>query len=692
MFSSIPSISFETLVTRTFSTLQRDHPDLTPAQVRSVLQDAGIDEAMRDSTVDWQGRIVVRAVHIGGDKRHTDSASTPFTYDRTLGPGLWAWVGRNGSGKSTILGCILWALTGSDSGIARRIRGWIHDVIVQFSVGDQIFTSRVIRQGELLTGGIYRGHLTANELDLGILETVARFENRDQMRDVIDTFFMQQLGITTMRWTAHSAEKDDPDLHAHSTTWRTYAHAIHIDDDSYDYLIIDPAKGYGRQDRKILEMMLGIDQARLVSEIQVQADFAKEAHSRARSRLGNQRSDADAQIAALEAEQSGINAELDAFQAGIAPVESDTYLVDQREKRARLLAEQDELNDQLSTLDSQRGGLTRDILAAEQEKIALQEQSEVEYMVNSLVVVRCPHCEGMVTDDERLSREKQSHACHVCGQPVQRSRTRGDIKTIVREHDQQISALKYNFQQVQKQATECLQRLTASRDEAIRIGETLATSVQQARVGFNVSYADLLVRKGQVEGALDQLRRAAAKFDAEQEEVVMAARWQLILQAAADIADRAVFEANQQLFERLSTLAVRLATQFGVPDLEKVEIDERRMVRLWQGGTAIGHADLARSERVKFKIAFHLALTLLSVRDGLGRHPGLLFIDTPGTAEVNEADFAAIVKDLAQINAAFGDQLQLLVATARPEALHYLPTGSATTPTAISDESSPRFF
>src|SRR5258708_26592412 len=100
------------------------------------------------------------------------------------------------------------------------------------------------------------------------------------MGEVIERFFMQQLGITTLRWTAHSAEKDDPDLHAHSTTWRTYAHAIHIEDDSYDDLIIDPQKGYGRQDRKILEMMLGVYHARAVSEIHVQAEFAKEAYGR----------------------------------------------------------------------------------------------------------------------------------------------------------------------------------------------------------------------------------------------------------------------------------------------------------------------------------------------------------------------------------------------------------------------------
>src|SRR5207244_8354283 len=120
-----------------------------------------------------------------------------------------------------------------------------------------------------------------DELDLVAVQPVILFNSRYEMREAIDLFFMQHLGIATLRWTAHSPEKDDPDLHAHTTTWRTYAHAIHIDDDSYDDLIIDPMKGYGRQDRKILEMMLGVEQSRAVAEIQVQADFAKEAYATA---------------------------------------------------------------------------------------------------------------------------------------------------------------------------------------------------------------------------------------------------------------------------------------------------------------------------------------------------------------------------------------------------------------------------
>ncbi len=670
-------LSFEKLVSETAQQLEKEHPELGTEAVREVLIDVGIDDMLRDALPAPQGRLVVHSLQVTGTKQHANGRTEPFRYERVLGNGLWAWVGHNGSGKSTLLGCILYALTGSDSGIPKRIRPWLREVLVQFSVGELPFTSRIARGEDGLKGGIYRGLLTHEQLELGILDAAAQFDGKEDLRDSIDRFFLQHLGITTLRWTAHGAEKDDPDLHAHSTTWRTYATAMHIDDDSYDYLIIDPAKGFGRQDRKILEMMLGVEQSRIVSEIQVQADFAKEAYMRARTRLGGRRSNVEEQIITLEKEAREVAAALDLIQNGQSVVADDTPSTNRREERAVLLAKQNDLSEQIGSLNGQRVAVERDLLEAEREKIALQEQTEVEYLVNSLIVTRCPHCEATVNVDDRLSHERSAHVCHVCTQPMQRTRTQADMHTIMRERDAEIGSLRGTLKRVQTDLVTLTQALNDARALSGILSKELENDVMQARQGFNASYATLLVRKGQVDGQLEQLRASAAEMHAEQAEIDAAARWQIILQSAADIADGTVFETNEDLFKQLGALVVSLARQFGVPDLEEVLIDEKRYVRMCQDGMQFSHGDLARSERVKFKVAFHLALMLLQVRQGVGRHPGFLIIDTPGTAEVNEADFVAMTKDLATIHNIYGDRLQILLATARPEALAHLPPGVA---------------
>src|SRR5260221_1421517 len=461
-------LTFERLLTETTQKLKTTNPDISPELVRDVLTDAGIDESLRDSMPSPQGRLVVHSVRIVGQNLHAETPTGQFHYYRKLGSGLWAWVGSNGSGKSTILNCILWALTGSDNGIPKRVRPWINEVVVEFSVGESQFTSRVNRTNDGVTGGIYQGFVALDAIDLGAARPVTLFGSRDEMREAIDMFFMQHLGISTLRWTAHSAEKDDPDLHAHSTTWRTYAHAIHIDDDSYDDLIIDPLKGYGRQDRKILEMMLGVEQSRIVAEIQVQADFAKEAYGRARSRVSGKKTNVADQIAALEQEHIQVQGQLALIGDAQTPIETDTVYVNKRERRAAILAEQNKLIEEIAALEAQEAGLGRDILEVEREKVALAEQTEVEFLVNSLVVVRCPHCESPVTAEERLVQEKQHQTCHVSAQPIQPTRTRGDIKTILRERDQNIAQLKAVLRRVQQDIVEREQRTLGNEEEAAR--------------------------------------------------------------------------------------------------------------------------------------------------------------------------------------------------------------------------------
>src|SRR5712691_200078 len=181
-------LTFDKLVQETAQRLAPEHADITAAQVRDVLADVGIDDQIRDTIPAAQGRLIVHSITMLGQKMHAEAAQETFRYHRKLGSGLTAWVGSNGTGKSTILNCILWALTGSDSGVPKRLRPWIHDVLVEFSVGDSRFTSRVTHSNDRVSGGIYEGFVALDAIDLGAAHPVTLFGSRDEMREAIDMF------------------------------------------------------------------------------------------------------------------------------------------------------------------------------------------------------------------------------------------------------------------------------------------------------------------------------------------------------------------------------------------------------------------------------------------------------------------------------------------------------------------------
>src|SRR5258708_34974286 len=145
-------LTFEKLIQETTQRLAPENPMMSAAMVRDVLTDVGIDDALRDAVPSPQGRLIVYAITITGQKMHAESALQTFTYSRRIGSGLSAWVGENGTGKSTILSCLLWALTGSDSNIPKRMRPWIHDVLVEFSIGPAQYTSYAARNADGVAG------------------------------------------------------------------------------------------------------------------------------------------------------------------------------------------------------------------------------------------------------------------------------------------------------------------------------------------------------------------------------------------------------------------------------------------------------------------------------------------------------------------------------------------------------------
>src|SRR5438105_2703550 len=96
-------LTFEKLISETSEKLKTTNPEISPDLVRDVLTDAGIDECLRDTLPTPQGRLTVHSIRIVGQKLHAETPTGQFHYYRKLGTGLWAWVGANGSGKSTIL-------------------------------------------------------------------------------------------------------------------------------------------------------------------------------------------------------------------------------------------------------------------------------------------------------------------------------------------------------------------------------------------------------------------------------------------------------------------------------------------------------------------------------------------------------------------------------------------------------------
>ena len=126
-------------------------------------------------------------------------------------------------------------------------------------------------------------------------------------------------------------------------------------------------------------------------------------------------------------------------------------------------------------------------------------------------------------------------------------------------------------------------------------------------------------------------------------------------------------KANEQLKQHFARRVQEYCIAMGFPGLEDIHLDSQLKPQVRQHGRKYSFEELSPGEKVRFVLAFHLALALVTVEDlDEGAHPGLLLIDSPGKEEMVQKDFEAVVDLLRRVEDEHAQNIQVLVATSLP--------------------------
>jgi hypothetical protein len=72
-------------------------------------------------------------------------------------------------------------------------------------------------------------------------------------------------------------------------------------------------------------------------------------------------------------------------------------------------------------------------------------------------------------------------------------------------------------------------------------------------------------------------------------------------------------------------------------------------------------------ERLRLKLAFFVAMMRLGREPGLGRHPGFLLVDQPGSGEMVREDFESLAVIFRRLDEELAEDVQIICCTAREE-------------------------
>jgi hypothetical protein len=264
----------------------------------------------------------------------------------------------------------------------------------------------------------------------------------------------------------------------------------------------------------------------------------------------------------------------------------------------------------------------------------------------------CPRCSTLITVDRR-HREDEEGVCSVCDReahyepdPAERDRLEEQAAATAQAVEEAKLGLAHE--------TEELTEHTAARAEVQGTVEELSNSnaLKQRR-----AQEDLVARlRGRLEEREDTER--LIEDTASSSEVSPSN----VLQAIVDEAEERVKESGE-IFAELNHEILELGQRFGISGLTEVGINRAARLPVVMEGTKYKFGKLPDGDKLRLKVAVAIALLRVGQRRGAGRHPGLLFVDSPGAEEVETGSLAEMIAELDRL--AEDVDLQVIIASAR---------------------------
>ncbi|MFJ8948209.1 hypothetical protein ACIRG4_34075 [Streptomyces sp. NPDC102395] len=598
-------------------------------------------------------RLLVTSVAFDGVRPAADSGAgegggEPFAFSWDLGPGLWclASLGKNEAGKSSVLEIMLWCLRGR-SGLQRDVRHWLRAVQVGFDLdGEPLLVDMTVR------AGLPQGHVVSTQSGTVLVD----FDGLADFEAAMDAFMLERLGLEPLR-TAQAAPggPNEPPITG-ELSWPSYASALHISRSGLGNLLGNDAR-HGLPTR-LLELFLGAPWASTKVEAAVALKIVRAQLSAARSRAVG---DAEARKAQLEELSRRLKQAQDRLAAlngasGTAADVQQMYAELAAATEAAVTA-QDAVLAVRSThneLEAQRRDLAATVHTAEEASLARA-------FFHTLMPTICPRCDTAV-DKARWEREQEGH-CSLCASDLHEAHSStdedevgaqtADLRQMLVEVQQAVDGAAAELAQAQQQAAEA----EAGRQSAAgRLQEALASPGLRERREMELVVARL-------EGAVEERSGRFADLDAsvdleplEQAGAVLAAAEKLAMDRRTQVLKQVLGDVEKDI--------VVMGRALGLEMLKEVKLGGNASLTVWKGGQKHSYGSLTEGEQLRLKIVTTIALLRHGYRSGVGRYPGLLFIDSPGAEEVDAGDLQHMLRDLVTLTEMV-PELQVIVATAR---------------------------
>jgi hypothetical protein len=664
-------ITFEDLVHQTYAVaLEKHKKNLPLTQISNVLTDAGLKALLADRFDDGikaGATIMIRKVNISGVKWPADEQKAfPFSYQREFGIGINAWVAENSSGKSTILKMILWAITGVQPKLKKDVLLWIKSVAVEFEIDDGIFTiqySPRVQSDPSVAGEIYRAGidivLSERNKDL---ERIDSFSGSAAMKESVTKFFSRYTNFHPLQLAQKS--KNMFELDAKNIDWSIYSQALFIGADDYSDFLFPWGDFSPKHRQRAIWMYMGLDFIDIVSHLQLRADEAKNHFEFEKKRVTVNAEGVLEKIRRLEDDLMNTNHQIENIES------EKSIFVDQTafENLRKLVSDTDSEVIRLSygeqDLISRESQIQNEINSIKRYMQEIKEAIEFRVFLSGIQVDRCPHCENTISLT-RIEEEVSSGQCRICSNTLKPLSNITSQQELLKDYEDKLQREQKQLRSLRKEIKSVHAQISDLQIHLAKYKAEFTDISRQERDGFSHELRNLLLKRGKYEGELSYLQQQTRESQSDYLEGIKLKF--LILSEATKLMQANLGVNHEQLLRTLDDLVTNYAKRFGVQNLQRVFLKEQLNLFAVQSETTTRFEDMDIGERLRIKIAFHLAMLTIKVQHEIGKHPCLLMVDAPGSAEMTDKYLDAILVGFKDMETLFGGKVQVFLASTREE-------------------------
>lgn len=634
--------------------VQSQFSDIPAIEIRGLLE---LDYD-KDAPESLGKRLIINRLRIAGQKQSGEA----IDYDKTFYSGVNVLFADNGKGKSSVFKILKFCLTGDKSSIKNDVQKWLKEITCEFNIGSNVFTVYINMESTRTASALYRmelDELIQKKQNGGKIESLLiDFEVKTEtaFRQHMQDFFFKQFSYYTLTWT--SGTKGSIDLNVNQTSWKSYYKSIYLESKDYGVLFLN--EDFGSQNKKILEMILGLKLTSGINLLAQKKDQLNNLLQKSRF-LENQKKDTvDTSI--LFSELTQTNNEIDDIQKKQREAFRKSLAISEYKTLAQNLKS---LEEELLSLKSQKETLKRDILQIKRKVQRFEEDLEFGFYFSNLDIHICPRCEHSISSAKR-DIELELHKCMLCDEELDKSVDREILESQIEKFREEQQALETAYSQIKG-------IIADTEREIVKLTHKMA-QVETRASEFNLTDWDL-DRLSDLIAKRIELQHQMGEQGNNTEEPRQLDRKIRMLDYAIRRLGNIRFQLSQDILSSLGALILGQLHDFGLTNVTEVQINDNMELLFIQNGEPNKFHELNEGEQLRAKIAFFVSLILLDIKYSVGRHPRLLIIDSPGKEEVISKDLVGLAGRFRGIEQSHERDLQIIIGTA----LHELKAASTST-------------